>query len=56
MSKMFKPSGNFLAGRSKAALPLASFVDHFCYLCSVCVCHTVLSVPCSACGHLLGMG
>ena len=24
----------------------ASFVDQFCCLCFVCVCHTVLSFPC----------
>ena len=25
----------------------ASFAGPFCYLCFVCVCHTILSVPCS---------
>ena len=28
----------------------ASFVDPFCYLCFMFVCHTVLSVPCNIVG------
>ena len=26
---------------------VTSFVDHFCHLCFMFVCHAVLSVPCS---------
>ena len=41
LSNMIKLSSNFLTDLSKAVL----FVDLFCYLCFVFVCHTVFSVP-----------
>ena len=41
-SNMFKPSSNFLTDHSKAVLRLLVLL-----LIVVCVCHTVLSVPCS---------
>ena len=48
MSNMFKPSSNFLTGRSKAVLLLL-------ILFVICVsCHTGCSLP--PCGHLLGKG
>ena len=37
---------NMVSKKNPAGLQLsASFVDSFCYLCFVFVCHTVLSVP-----------
>ena len=45
-SNMFKPASNFLIDRCKAGFLLWVL---FCYksVLSVCLCHTVMSVPCS---------
>ena len=50
---MFKPSSKYKKTDSSKALLLCQI---FCYLCSMLISHSVVSVSFQPCGHLLGKG